>query len=96
MIRFIRLLIVVLVTIILVLFAFANRQWVAVSFDPFGSPEQPRPSRLRRPCSLWCSLWPRSALSRAPRRPGSRKAGIAAPPERAASRRTDGAPRSRA
>lgn len=41
MICFIRLLIVVLVTIILVLFAFANRQWVAVSFDPFGSPSNP-------------------------------------------------------
>ena len=37
MIRFIRLLIILLVAIILVAFAFANKQWVTVSFDPFGS-----------------------------------------------------------
>jgi uncharacterized integral membrane protein len=41
MFRFIRLLIVVLVTVVLVLFAFANRQWVSVSFDPFSSADNP-------------------------------------------------------
>ncbi len=41
MFRFIRLLIVVLVTIVLVMFAFANKQWVTVSFDPFGPPDHP-------------------------------------------------------
>ena len=41
MIRFIRLLIVAIVVIVLVAFAFANRQWVTVSFDPFGSADNP-------------------------------------------------------
>jgi uncharacterized integral membrane protein len=39
MIRFIRLLIIAIVAIVLTLFVFANREWVAVSFDPFASPE---------------------------------------------------------
>jgi len=39
MIRFLRLLIVAVVAIVLTLFAFANRQWVTVSFDPSSSPE---------------------------------------------------------
>lgn len=34
--RFIRLLILAVVAVILLLFVFANRQWVTVSFDPFG------------------------------------------------------------
>src|SRR5271165_2620913 len=37
MIGFIRFLLIAIVAIILVLFASANRQWVTVSFDPFGS-----------------------------------------------------------
>lgn len=37
MIRFIRIAVVVAVTIVLLLFAFANRQIVTVSFDPFSS-----------------------------------------------------------
>ena len=37
MIRFIRIVAVVVVTIILLMFAFANRQPVTVSFDPFSS-----------------------------------------------------------
>jgi uncharacterized integral membrane protein len=41
MIRFIRLLIVAIIAIILVAFAFANRQWVTVSFDPFSSADNP-------------------------------------------------------
>ena len=41
MIRFIRLLIIAIIAIILVAFAFANKQWVTVSFDPFGSPDNP-------------------------------------------------------
>ncbi len=36
MIRFIRLLIVAIIAILLVLFAFANRHWVTVSFDPLS------------------------------------------------------------
>ncbi len=48
MIRFIRLLIIAVVAIILVLFAFANRQWVTVSFDPFGSPDNAGLRRSRR------------------------------------------------
>ncbi len=39
MIRFIRLLVIAIVAIVLTLFAFANRQWVTVSFDPLGSAE---------------------------------------------------------
>ncbi len=39
MIRLIRILVIALVAIILLLFAFANRQWVTVSFDPFGAPD---------------------------------------------------------
>lgn len=39
MIRFIRIVVVALVAIILLLFAFANQQTVTVSFDPFSSPE---------------------------------------------------------
>ena len=37
MIRFVRFLIITVVTLILLLFVFANRHWVTVSFDPFGS-----------------------------------------------------------
>ena len=37
MIRFIRLVVIALVAIVLLLFAFANRQGVTVSFDPFSS-----------------------------------------------------------
>jgi uncharacterized integral membrane protein len=39
MIRFLRLLVIAIVAVILLLFVFANRQWVTVSFDPFGSTE---------------------------------------------------------
>jgi uncharacterized integral membrane protein len=41
MIRFVRFLIIAVITLILLLFVFANRQWVTVSFDPFGSPDNP-------------------------------------------------------
>jgi uncharacterized integral membrane protein len=41
MIRFIRLVVLTVVAIVLLLFAFANRQFVTVSFDPFGSPDNP-------------------------------------------------------
>ncbi len=37
MIRFVRFLIIAVVAIVLLLFVFANRQWVTVSFDPFSS-----------------------------------------------------------
>jgi len=37
MIRFIRLVVLAVVAIVLLLFAFANRQGVTVSFDPFSS-----------------------------------------------------------
>jgi len=37
MIRLLRLLVIAVVAIVLMAFAFANRQWVAVSLDPFGS-----------------------------------------------------------
>ena len=37
MIRFLRIVVIAVVAIILLLFAFANRQIVTVSFDPFGS-----------------------------------------------------------
>jgi uncharacterized integral membrane protein len=37
MIRFIRLVVLAVVAIVLLLFAFANRQAVTVSFDPFSS-----------------------------------------------------------
>jgi uncharacterized integral membrane protein len=40
MIRFIRLVVFAVVAIILLLFAFANRQIVTVSFDPFSSVEK--------------------------------------------------------
>ncbi len=36
MIRFLRLAIVAIIAIVLVLFVFANRQWVTISFDPFS------------------------------------------------------------
>ncbi len=39
MIRFLRLLVIAIVAIVLTLFAFANRQWVTVSFDPLGTVE---------------------------------------------------------
>jgi len=39
MIRFIRLVVFAVAAIILLLFAFANRQFVTVSFDPFSSME---------------------------------------------------------
>jgi uncharacterized integral membrane protein len=39
MVRFIRIAVVAVVAIILLLFAFANRQTVIVSFDPFSSQE---------------------------------------------------------
>jgi uncharacterized integral membrane protein len=39
MLRYLRLLVIAAVAIILVLFAFANRQWVTVSFDPMSSPD---------------------------------------------------------
>ena len=37
MIRFLRLLVLAVVAIVLILFAFANRQWVTISLDPFGA-----------------------------------------------------------
>ncbi len=37
MIRFIRLAIIAIIAIVLVLFVFANRQTVTISFDPFSS-----------------------------------------------------------
>jgi uncharacterized integral membrane protein len=37
MIRFIRLVVIAVIAIVLILFAFANRQGVTVSFDPFSS-----------------------------------------------------------
>ncbi len=37
MIRFFRLLFAAIVIVILLAFAFANRQWVTVSFDPFSA-----------------------------------------------------------
>jgi uncharacterized integral membrane protein len=37
MIRLLRLLVITVVSIVLLLFAVANRQWVTVSLDPFGS-----------------------------------------------------------
>ena len=37
MMRFLRLLVIAIVAIVLVLFAYANRERVSVSFDPFGS-----------------------------------------------------------
>ena len=37
MIRFTRLVVLAVIAAILLLFAFANRQFVTVSFDPFGS-----------------------------------------------------------
>lgn len=40
MIRYLRLLVVAVVALILVLFAFANRQWVTVSFDPLSAPDR--------------------------------------------------------
>jgi uncharacterized integral membrane protein len=39
MMRFLRLLVLAVIAIVLILFAFANRQWVTVSFDPFDSAE---------------------------------------------------------
>jgi uncharacterized integral membrane protein len=39
MIRFIRLVVFAVAAILLLLFAFANRQFVTVSFDPFSSAE---------------------------------------------------------
>jgi hypothetical protein len=39
MIRFLRYVVIAVVAIILVLFAFANHHPVIVSFDPFGSPD---------------------------------------------------------
>ncbi len=39
MIRYFRLLVVAVVALILLLFAFANRQWVTVSFDPLSAPD---------------------------------------------------------
>ena len=39
MIRFVRLVVFAVAAIILLLFAFANRQFVTVSFDPFSSAE---------------------------------------------------------
>ena len=36
MIRFFRLILAAIVIVILLAFAFANRQWVTVSFDPFS------------------------------------------------------------
>ena len=41
MIRFIRLAVLVVVAAILLLFAFANRQFVTVSLDPFSSANDP-------------------------------------------------------
>lgn len=41
MIRFLRVVVVVVVAAILLMFAAANRQIVAVSFDPFGPAENP-------------------------------------------------------
>lgn len=40
MIRFVRLVVFAVAAIILLLFAFANRQFVTVSFDPFSSAER--------------------------------------------------------
>jgi uncharacterized integral membrane protein len=37
MVRFLKLLIIAPIAILLLIFAFANRQFVAVSFDPFAS-----------------------------------------------------------
>ncbi len=37
MIRFIKYLVLAIVAILLLMFAFANRHYVSVSFDPFGS-----------------------------------------------------------
>ena len=39
MVRFIRIAVVAVVAIILLMFAFANRRIVTVSFDPFSSPD---------------------------------------------------------
>jgi uncharacterized integral membrane protein len=39
MIRLLRLLVIAVVAIVLLSFAFANRQWIAVSLDPFSSPD---------------------------------------------------------
>ena len=41
MIRFLRIVVIAVVAIILLLFAVANRQTVTVSFDPFGSVDNP-------------------------------------------------------
>lgn len=38
MIRFIRLVFAAIIIVILLAFAFANRQWVTVSFDPLSAP----------------------------------------------------------
>jgi uncharacterized integral membrane protein len=40
MIRFVRFLIIAVVAIVLLLFVFANRQWVTVSFDPISSADR--------------------------------------------------------
>jgi hypothetical protein len=40
MIRFLRTIVVAVIAIILVCFAFANRQFVTVLFDPFSSPDE--------------------------------------------------------
>jgi uncharacterized integral membrane protein len=41
MIRFLRIVVITVVAILLLMFAVANRQIVQVSFDPFGSAENP-------------------------------------------------------
>ena len=41
MIRFIRYLIILIVAIVVLLFIFANRQLVTVSFDPFAATDEP-------------------------------------------------------
>lgn len=41
MVRFLKLLIATPLTILFLIFAFANRQWVTVSFDPFSTGDIP-------------------------------------------------------
>ena len=49
MIRFLKLLLIALIAIVLLGFAFANRNEVIISFDPFARARAPR-SRSRRRC----------------------------------------------
>ena len=94
MVRFLKIAFVALAAVVLLGFAFANRHFVTVSFDPFASGDNAALS-IAAPLFAVASSRPCSALLRARSRPGCRKGATGGPRAKAGSRRTNGEPKPR-